>query len=234
MWATADTLIEFPISFMVDEDFVIPSSASASVRDLQGVVVLPHSPLDVTSTSTVLQIPAEATAIPPGRDFTTLFVNVTFIAEGRIHQQQHNIQLIPFIPLTTGPADVRQILGLPASELDDSAIRVHPAYFRLQARVQDFDTALNSGTFLSLQANRAVALEAAIELIPSLALRVAQKVKAEDQEISRFSAIDWTALALSLETELEEIVGEITGEAVSVSTVNHFVWSFPTDPITGG
>lgn len=225
MWATAGTPIDFPVSYLVDEDFVIPSTATATVRDQAGAVV--HtSTLDTSTTSAVLSIPA--TEISAGRDFETLFVQVRFIVNGRLHEQSHTIYLTPFVPLTATAADVRQILGIPPTELEDGQIRIYPAYFRLAPQI---GPALTAGNAQALAANRAVALEAALELIPSLELRIGQKLKSEDQEFSRFSDIDWVALQLALEAELEELLAAITDS--EVEAISHFAWSFPTDPITG-
>lgn len=230
MWATANTELDFPISFLVEDDFVIPSTASAFVQDNLGAVVLPSTPLDTSSTSTVLKLPASITTI--SAEFGTLFVLVRFIANGQLHEQRHVINLVQFVPMTVGPEDVRRILGVPSTELPDNAVHIHPAYFRLRKSTPEIAAALTATDGSSLEANRAVALEATIELIPSLALRIGQKLKSEDQEFARFAGMDWQALEAKLEGELQSILDDLTvGDAPGIS---RFVWAFPTDPITGG
>lgn len=233
MWATADTEIDFPISYLVEDDFVIPSTASATIRDVQGAVVLQPTALDVSTTSAILQIPADVTSIPPGTQHRTLFVNIRFVANGQLHERRHHLYLVPFIPLTVTEETVRQVLGLPVTDLSDREIRIYPAYFRLLADAPAIEAALASGMNAALRANRAIAIEAALELVPSLALRVAQKMKSEDQEFSRFNNIDWNALTMSLEGELADLLDHINNVA-EVPTVSHFSWANPTDPITGG
>lgn len=232
MWAIAGSPIEYPISFFAEDDYVVPSAASMVVRDIQGAVILAPTPLDVSTTSTIALIPAALTEIPAGQEYQTLFLSVTFTADGRLHQQRHTIQITPFIPLTAGPEDVRQTLGLRKNELEDHEVRLLPAFFRLKRRLPDLESFLLRSSSDGLLANRAVVLEAALELMPSLALRVSQKVKAEDQEVSRFQQSNWQQIAQLLEAELDEIVEQFLPPITS--RVNILVKSFPPDPITGG
>ncbi len=230
MWVTAGTSVQIPIQFMVEDDFVLPSTARADIRDVQGVVT--HStPLDLSTTSAILEIPE--TALPlGGGDFTTFFITVQFTALGGVYQQRHTLYVTPFIPLTVGATEVRALLGIPSTELQDQDIEVFPAYFRLLQQEENLLEYLQEGGSTSLEANRAVALEAAISLVPSLQLRIGQKLKSEDQEFARFTNVDWAALVGALKLELDGILSTLSATD-DTAAVTNFAWAIPTDAITG-
>jgi hypothetical protein len=233
MWAVADEELLIPISYEVDGELILPTAATVVVRNAAGGIVLPTTTLDVSTTETQILLPASDTKVPVGQDFVPLFVAVRYIFGGRTYTNSGTINIAPFIPMSAGADDVRQILGLPADELPDAEIEIIPSYFRLLRDYPKIPQTLLAGTVDTISVNRAIALQAAVDLIPSLQLRVGKKLKGDTQEFERFNTIDWGLLKTQIEGELDTRLTDLYSTAEIASTFDHFSWSSPTDVITG-
>lgn len=236
MWTTVGTDTPLPIQFLLDDDYVVPSTASLRVVDIRGAEILPPEPLVTTETSLVYTLPGALLTLPAGQDFNTLFAEVTFVAQGRLQRDRTAINVIPFVPMTATPHDVRLKLGVSPTELMDHEIDLLHAWMVLKSEEgQTFEDALISGTISALRANRLIVVETALQLLPALPAKIGQKLKAEDQEFSRFNNLDWGLLAEQLERERAELLNDLTATNPNeVPTRTIGVWANPTDPITGG
>ena len=234
MWSTAGEDVNFPIEFIVSGEFVIPDSGVATVRDMGGTPItgLIDIPLAVDSTSTTLTIPGVENTVGVGSTFEVRYVTVRFAVGNKTYYRNFSYRVVPFIPLTTTPEDVRRELGLDSTELPDKDIDVLAAYIQLRVEYgQTIEDALTEGTEKTLAVNKAVGVQAALELINSLVFRAAVKIKAEDSAIERMSDFDVNEIRIRLGQRLSKLLGIIQGEAEEGTSI--FVLSSPTDAITG-
>jgi len=234
MWGTADEDYQFLINYEVEGEFVIPSSALATVRDSDGVAItgLLDVVLDVTSTSTTLTIPASDNAVEVGKSHDVRFVVVTFFYGGAQYQVQKFYRLTPFIPMTVTPEDARREIGLDRSELPDADIDLLGAYFKLAAdRGATFTDAMTDGTEKALAANQAIAVMALLALVNSLQFRAAIKLKSENSAFERMNEFDIGLIRTRLGQRLTSLL-DVVEETVDTGRPS-FVVTAPTDVITG-
>lgn len=234
MWRTAGEDVTLQIDYVVDGEFVVPSSAIVTVRDNGGVPIggLTAVSLAVDTTSATLTIPAAENNVAAENTFETRYVVVSFVHEGETYPQVYSYRIHPFVPLTTSPTDVRRELGLDRSELPDQDIDVLSAYLALRSDYgQPIEDALTAGNEKTLAVNKAVALKAALALVDSLPFRAAVKMKAEDSAVERMTEFDVSEIRIRLGQQLgralDVIRGVTTGGAPIISLSN------PTDAITG-
>lgn len=233
MWWTADEDISFPINYTVDGEFVVPTSAWATVRDHVGTVMtgLQDVALSTDSTSTSLTIPAVNNTLPLGKIHENRYVVVTFLHGGQHHKRELSYKIRPFVTLTATTDDVRRELGLDPGELPDAEIDLYWAYLQLN-ETYAIQTAMVAGDQTTLAANQAVAVKAAVDVMGSLAFRVAIKMKAENSSAERMSEFDPDVIRLRLGQRLAGLIDIIEGVA-NPGTVS-FRLATPTDVITGG
>lgn len=234
MWSTADEDVNFLIEFIVDDEYVIPDSATATVRNDGGTPVsgLTDVPLAVDSTSTTLTVPAAENSVAVGSNFETRYITVKFVKDGRTHNRTFFYRISPFLPLTVTPDDVRRELGLGSSEAPDKDIDILSAYVLLRVDYgQAVEDALTGGSEKTLAVNKAIAVKAALELVNGLMFRAAVKIKAEDSAIERMSTFDVNEIRIRLGQRLSKFLGVVLGEAEEGTSI--FVLSTPTDAITG-
>lgn len=228
MWTLAGRDAKVQIEYLVDGDFIVPSSATAYLMNSSGSQLASYV-LDVTGTSTVLTIPSSFITIGSGKtlDSVWLDVNIDELAWTRV-----TIQIHPFIPLSVAPAHVRAELGLDRTELPDDQIDLIAAYFLLlDGYGSAVSTALTAGDTTTLMVNTAVGVRAALEIIGSIQFRAFVKMKAEENELSRMGTFKVDEVKARLEGRLNSLMGKITGTA-ELGTVT-FLLSSPTDVITG-
>lgn len=234
MWWTAGEDVNFLIEYLVDGEFVIPDSATATVRSNGGTPItgLIDVPLAVTSTSATLTVPAIENSVADGLIFETRYVTVKFVSDGKTHNRTFYYKVATFLPITVSPDDVRRELGLESSELPDRDIDILASYVLLRVDYgQAITDALTDSGEKSIAANKAIAVKAALDLVNSLVFRAAVKIKAEDSAVDRMSTFDVNEIRIRLGQQLSKFIGIITGEADTGTAI--FVLSSPTDAITG-
>lgn len=234
MWSTAGEDVNFLIEYIVDGDFVIPDSATATVRNDGGTPVagLTDVPLAVDTTTATLTIPAAENSVAAGANFETRYITVKFVAAGKTHNRTFFYKVAPFLPLTVTPDDVRRELGLDSSEAPDKDIDILSAYVLLRVDYgQPIEDALVGGSEKTIAVNKAIAVKAALELVNGLVFRAAVKIKAEDSAIERMSEFDVNEIRIRLGQRLSKFLGVVQGEAEDGTAI--LVLSTPTDAITG-
>jgi hypothetical protein len=229
-WYFAEQDVSVAIDYVVDDQYVVPSSASFMVRTADGSELISGS-LPSLSTTESLLIQDIYNELSAGNDFEQRFVIVFFVYNGQTYHTSLAYGITTFIPMSSTPQDVRRELGVDRSELLDDEIDVYQAYFSLAAlHGSSFTEAFTAGGTRSLSANRAVSLQAALDVIESMPLRAFQMMRSEHAETRRFRDVDFKELADSLRAKLAaelEILKEVTPIAPTI-----FELSFPTDPIT--
>ena len=214
--------------------------ANYSVYDLFGNVIneLENINIEITDenrTIVVIDIPAEANFIPEGSAFTNRVVVFNYNLNGVQHSIRKTYRVVPFIPYMTNEHDVRSLLGLPDTILEDSMIDVYVGYLKSKAIVSNLDEILTSGTIKSTLANRMIAIKTALSLRTSIPL-LTPKIETESvvsQTRYTFSLDDFNKLFDALEEELDNITAEIIEEDVLSYTDTMFVVGSRTDEFTG-
>lgn len=233
MWYYAGVDVTVPVDFIVNGEFVIPESATATLRLNDGSVdaTISNVSLDTSTTSTSVTIPEVSNTLASGVDFEHRYLLVTFVLNAQTYTQTIHYDLIPFVPMTGTPDKVRAILGLDLSELPDTDIDLFRAYLDIKARTDvDISTALTSTGRDSLTANEIINIQAALNVVPSLQLRVAASMQSEDSVFRRFSSMDFNAIENKLVGRQMSLLSElITTTEVAFSI---FGVSTPTDPVT--
>ena len=170
-----------------------------------------------TKDRAIINIPSEYNTLSEGALFEDRFVIVSFIYKAGQVRLKKAYRLINEPNFTTTVNDVRNIYGINEGELPDEDLDMTEIYLTmLAANGESFAEALKSNTRANFRANRAIALQAALNIFTSLRLRVAESEKSGTNTFLRnLRNIDWEALRAELENELTGLIEDITGEAVN-------------------
>ncbi|AJD82907.1 hypothetical protein PJWF_00013 [Achromobacter phage JWF] len=238
-WFQAGIGFKLNLQLVVDE---LPAQADNgeiqwSMRDQAGNVVgAPQRTGSATGTTGVLELTDSDMTLTAGNETEARYASVRFQVEGVQQEQRLTFGVAPFLPIEADARLVRTILGLSGEELASDEVDVVTAFYTLKETYgNNLLAALSSGKVkLRNSVNRAVALKAAIQLIPSLQLRTYQTTQNENSMFTRFRAIDWDRLLADLEAQLAESLADagLTGD-VTESYPVIFLVSQPQDPVTG-
>lgn len=170
-----------------------------------------------TKDRAIINIPSEYNTLSEGALFEDRFVIVSFMYKAGQVRLKKAYRLINEPNFTTTVNDVRNIYGINEGELPDEDLDMTEIYLTmLAANGESFAEALKSNTRANFRANRAIALQAALNIFTSLRLRVAESEKSGTNTFLRnLRNIDWEALRAELENELTGLIEDITGEAVN-------------------
>lgn len=195
------------------------------------------SPSDAPTGMVLLTINSTQHIVTGLAGFESRFLSVAYSLNGAPFTFERRYKICPFLAITTTQEDVRNLLGVLPSELPDADIDLHHAYFWLKAMSPlTIPAALVSNSMAPLHLSRAVALNAAIEVIPSLMTRLMAQEKSHDASYHR--TLDLKMVKKELDTalgaELELMV--VALESATYSAPTRTVLSFAsngTDVITG-
>lgn len=219
-------------------DYVTPDLGSVryTVRDNDGAVVdgqvdvlVTTDPLTVQST---LVIPAAANTLV-GR-FAYRTVVVSFSAGGVPHQTKLRYRITPWLNHTVQPAQVRSYFGVNTSELADDDIDLMEAYLQVETEIGDpalLETLLSSGDARQININNAILYRAALNVLPSIQLRLAQEEADGSKRYTRFARLDMTKLEQATMALYTQAMADATGIPTPAKTL--FMLSTQSDPITG-
>lgn len=231
--AGRDSLFNFDI--LVEEEFAVPQAGSIklTMRSGNGSIIAGYDRLslpDTTLSSVAVTIPAAENNITASL-FETRYLNLEYVVAGAPYEQNVVYRLTSFLPIQVRPKDVRALVGAEAKELPDSEIDIFESYLLLLESYGDaFSDAISSDTNASIHANRALALRAAIEVLPALPAKLRALEKFNNAEIQR-QKINFKTLRADLEAKLAVELDTMFGGAGASTTI--FMVSQPTDPITG-
>lgn len=229
MWFEADNDVTIPVDYLVDGEFVVPDSATYTVRAHDGSV-LDSGSMPASANSETLTISAANNAIL--NDWENRYVKLEFIYSGQTYYRVVTFQLSSFLPITATEDEVRALIGLNGQELPDRDIDLYGAYFRLVDLHGDgIETALTEAGSRNAAVNQAIALKAALEIVDSIPLRALITVRSEDSTASRSTDIDFDAIGRRLEVRLSTVVTDALGATPASQVI--FDFSSPTDPFSG-
>ena len=195
--AGADVTVD--VLFEQGTDTVIPDVGSVkyTLYSNAGAALATDVAVTTTVDTTEVAIPVLAANNAITGDFEVRTLIVNYKVNGGSRQQQVQYRLIPFIPLAVSCDDVRALVGFSKKELPDSDLNIYTAYLEVVDDVGlEFVTpALTAKDNTTLSLNRAVVCRALIAILPSLQMRALHRAKRKTAEVSRFSKIDFGALA---------------------------------------
>jgi hypothetical protein len=236
-WFQAGEDLTFDIDILVNG---IPSQPDAgtvsyTVRDQAGQPIpgLNQQPVAVPGTTASISVPASANQLASGSESESRIVTLSFIAAGQSRQLRTSYSLHAFLPIEASCDAVRSLVGVSVDELPDDDIDLVVSYFDLVAEEgETFRSAFTATNQSRGAANRALALRAALDAVPSLQLRIFQSRQSENSSFSRFTAVDFERLKNDLRDKLAAALKSITAPSVSASIPTLFVVSSPTDSLT--
>jgi hypothetical protein len=233
-WFQAGEDLTFDIEIIVGGVPAQPDDGTVtfSVRDQSGQIIagLDHQPLTVPGTTASISVPAGANQI--AGETESRFVTLSYIAGGQSRQQRAAYSLHPFLPIEASEDTVRGLLGVSADELPDDDIELVPAYYDLLADNGDaFSNAFTTTGQRRQQANRALALRAALDALPSLQLRVFQARQYENATFSRFATVNFAQLRDDLTAQMKTALNGVNS-TTSITYPTLLVIAVPTDPVT--
>lgn len=203
-------------------EFVVPDNSTYSykVTNSSGEIIHQEEEAPVAEDHkdrATIYIPAEANILAEGKLFEDRYIAVTFLYNGGQVRLRKSVRLIKEPYFTASVKDVRSIYGINEGELPDEDLDMTEVYLTMLAALgDDFSEALKSGDRSNFRANRAIALQAALDIFSSLRLRVAESEKSGTNTFLRnLRNIDWNALKAELENELAGLIEDITGEATA-------------------
>jgi hypothetical protein len=210
------------IDLFYNGEFVVPDDSLYNYKILKssGEVIYEREGLlvsDQYKDKVTITIPAELNTLEESKLFEDRFIIVNFVYGGGQVRLRKSVRLIKEPYFTASVKDVRSIYGINEGELPDEDLDMTEVYLTMLAALgDDFSEALKSGDRSNFRANRAIALQAALDIFSSLRLRVAESEKSGTNTFLRnLRNIDWNALKAELENELAGIIEDITGESTS-------------------
>lgn len=234
-WYVAGYANSFYVEFKKDGQFVQPDPASIklTIRDNSGLPISGYDHAaqpDTLNTTLLLTIPQAVNVVNEGRE--NRYVRLEFTSAGVPCAFVAAYKLTPFIPIAVVPEDVRNILGARDTELKDQEIDLYEAYFRLARDNPLLEDALTDTGDKNMYANRAIALAAALILIPSMPVRAIKEDTLNNASAIR-ATVDWDKVQAGIESELAQALANVAADiAVSFAYSPIFRLSTPIDPIT--
>lgn len=225
---------------LADDDTIV-----YSLYNMEGEIIanLEDQEIDVSDLDSrsfiEITIPEEANTIDDSKDFDNRLLIVDYTLNGVDRSERRNYRIIPFVPYTCGANDVRTILGVGSTVIEDDMVDIYSAYLKFKSSLSEPDNAdiyLSSGTEKTSIANRAITICSALTFRTSLPL-LTPKIESDGVvSQTRFTTTvdDFNKLFDALEGELEELLDELEDvNAVDSYAHDMFVVGNLTDTFTG-
>lgn len=184
--------------------------------------------------SVSIEVLATNHTIDAARRFEKRTLVTTWKSGGKSYADRTTYRVIPLLNHSVTADDVRTLLGLNEDELQDTEIDITAAYFRFEedATQAALETALASGTMSEVRANRGIAADAALAIIPSMPIRTTQTQANGELRSERFrTPPDFSALEATIRNQRSEALTAVASTETIVPSL--LVLTSPTDVITG-
>lgn len=225
---------------LADTDEIMYSLYDLNGEIVEGIDDYTIDPTDLDSRSFIeITIPGEANILDENKEFDNRVLTVNYTLNGADRFEKKSYRIIPFVPYTCSADDVRTMLGVGNSVIEDDMVDIYAAYLKCKSLMSDPDellVCLISGDHKTTLANRAITLCSALTFRSSLPL-LTPKIES-DSVVSqtRFTTTvdDFNKLFDALQEELEDILADL--EDVSMDdrfSPDLFVIGNLTDTFTG-
>ena len=235
-WFESGESATLGFNLIQEGDFVIPDDGSnviLTIRNKAGTVLHTETQTSAGSQYSFV-VPALTNTLTGSNTVEARFVRLKYQLGGGTHQELQIYQLSAFIPFTVTSESVRTYLGISIDELEDHEIDLLQAYHTLVGTYgSNFTTPFATEGTLSFAANKAVAIQAAVDLAVGLPQRIAQKSDAEKASFQRATKFAPYKLIARLNEELAEALAAILPTANTAVGAANFSVSGGVDPFTG-
>lgn len=213
------------IPLVVGAEYAVPTGEGKLTTRISGVDTIVIVP--ATETSEV-----EVDVITPGvaagqvKMINCLFTMPTTI--GRM-QWRENFGVVDLLDVPATPSDVRNLLGLTLDELEDENIDYIEHYLKYYSTLKpEFHLQRIDNEYLTKRFGDLIAINTALDLLPTLITRLDKKRATENGEITRLgTAKDLLDLKNSLEDQLAEILDDLVDyldqEALALTPAFQFI-----------
>lgn len=214
-------------------------SVTWSLRDHTGALVAGMTNVPLTSggeTTLLINVPASANEIAPGRQFEKRSISVKGLTDGQPFLAGTQYRITPWLNHSVTPSQIWAFIGTDAGELPEADIDITGAYIALSELVGETQLveALNSGTKLEQQANDAIKGLAVLRVLPGVRQRLLKRAEDGTLKAERF-AIDFNKLAEDATALVNLAVREVGGLDDAVTPPTLFVLATPNfEPFPGG
>lgn len=221
-----------------------PDAASAfwSLYSHTGILLSGPTLLVTTPTTTNIPIPVAAVqnTISGALFFEKRTLVLTWVSSGQSHTVIQTYRIIPLLPITSGPAQVRSILSLTEEELRDDEIDLVGAYMEVSVELVQNNAPtpllamLVSGDRIERAANQVLEYHALLPLLVTIELRAAVAMGDGTQSLERFKNIDFNELRANLRGERARVFNVLVtgGAKPDVNAPLRTALTTPIDVIT--
>lgn len=183
-----------------------------------------------------LPLAAADVALPSGVFQSTVDLLWSYMVGGAAINGEQRYTIEARLPLGISPDGVRSKLGVSPSELPDSEIPLVYSYLSFVDTVSQsaYDAALDGG-LVDLRIRNAVEAMAALSLVSTMQLRIAQSESSDSNQFKR-QTIDWAVLRSELSAIVDKglVAVDPLYDPAETSAVLFVVASPATDAFTGG
>jgi hypothetical protein len=242
MWTIAGDDVTLNLDLTFDGQFVQPDPGSVKVtlRNTDGIAMSDWNDKllpDPMGTSVNITIPGEYNTLAMTSEIEVRYVRLSYKVEGLSRGQSVGYRISPFIPIQASPEEVQSILGATEKEVPSQTIDILAAYYKLMEVHSDVLGRAIKSTKASanIAANKAVAIQAALEQTPALAAKLMQSESQDNATYIRMK-VDLPALKRALEVQLLEeltLAGNALDGASQESLMTLMMLTTPADVITG-
>lgn len=200
-------------------------SISYSLYDIQGNIVdnideynIAVDDLENKSIINIV-IPEESNVLVEGTQFDNRVLIVNYTVNGVYHSDRISYRIIPFVPYVCNADDVRTLLGVSNTILEDSMIDIYSGYLKCKNLFSDpstLDSLLIERSQKSLGANRAITICTALSFKNALQL-LTPKIESDgvaSQTRFTMTAEDFANLFDSLEDELGDLIADLEDQTI--------------------
>lgn len=213
-------------------------SVTWSLRDHTGALMSGMTNVSLPSSDTTLlvEVPAAANEIAPGRQFEKRSISIKGLAEGQPFVAGAQYRITPWLNHSVTTSQIWAFIGTDAGELPEADIDITGAYFSLAEMVGETQLveALSSGSKLEQRANDAIKGMAVLRVLPGVRQRLLKRAEDGTLKAERF-AIDFNQLAADATALVTLAVREVGGLDDNVTAPTLFVLATPNfEPFPGG
>lgn len=184
------------------------------------------------SASAVVTVTSAQNVIEGGVLYSPRELNWSYLVGGISHAGRYRYRLEVFLPLGLSEEGVRRKLGLEAEELEDEAIDLVGSYsrFRTDVGAASLDPVTGHEALLACDAIEALA---ALALLPSLQVKLAQKESSGTNQYQRAN-IKWDSVREQLEAYLAQGYEAVNPNAAPTADYPALLVAVVrADPVTG-
>ena len=227
---------DFTFVIPLDGPLQVADSVTWTLRDQTGAVKSTAKPSLAAGAKVISIMISAATNTKSSATLTeSRFLEVSWASAEGTQIFELPYVLVDWIPLRVQASDVMSILGLDEVELSQTEIDIMSSALFVKDDVGSlvFDVALVAGDLSTNRINQLVAVHAAIELAPSLQLRVADTIKTDTVMFQRYRGLNIENYIADLWLLYGRVRGDLMPDAPITQPVLLAFSAHNRDPMVG-